>query len=311
VAWEVRHGRRVYVRSTRSGDKVRHENFGTGPAAEAAAALDERRRREREANRDAREKRRQEWDETSAPLRKLADGTDLLLAAKLLELGYHRHSRGRWRARRQPLMATADSTNAPPPPPTAAPDVLQVLGELKARAEAGDTTAVEQIGRVLDAHPDLWRRYGDLARDLRSAWLRLAAGGELLKVACVRKYVAEMERELTGPAASRLEKLLAERVIACWLQLQLGDAEAAVAAKGSNAGLRKDAVARQALAERMFEKASKALATHQALVKPRLSPIDLAQPVAETAPAARRSEFESSRRMVGVASASRQDFAVS
>ena len=78
MAWAVRHGRRVYVRSTRSGDKVRHENFGTGPAAEAAAALDERRRREREANRDAREKRRQEWDETSAPLRKLADGTDLV-----------------------------------------------------------------------------------------------------------------------------------------------------------------------------------------------------------------------------------------
>jgi hypothetical protein len=177
---------------------------------------------------------------------------------------------------------------------------MQILGELKARAEAGDATAVEQIGRVLDAHPDVWRRYGDLARDLRSAWLRLAAGGELLKIECVRKYVAEMERELTGPAASRLEKLLGERVIACWLQLQLGDAEAAAAANGHNAGLRKDAVDRQALAARMFEKASKALATHQALVKPRLSPIDLVQQVEEKAPAGRHSAFEPRRGMAGV-----------
>lgn len=300
MGWELRDGRRrVYVRSTRTGSRVRHEYFPAGAAAEAAAALDERRRRERAAQRDAREKCRRAWHQTAGPLSDLAAGTDLLLAARLLQLGYHRHDRGRWRARREPLMTTGNPTNTTPPP-TAAPDVMEVLGELKARAEAGDATAVEQIGRVLDAHPDVWRRYGDLGRQIRSAWLRLAAGGEPVRIECTRKYVAEMEAELVGPNDGRLAKLLADRVVACWLQVQIADAEAAATASGSNAGLRKDAVARQALAERNLERAAKALATHQALVKPRLSPIDLARPVAETAPAGRHSEAESRRGMVGV-----------
>jgi hypothetical protein len=299
VGWVLRHGHKVYIRSTRSGGRVRHQYFPAGAGAEAAAALDERRRRERDAQRDAREKRRREWDETNGPLGELAVGTDLLLAAKLLGLGYHRHDRGRWRARRRPLMKTANSTNAAPPP-TAAPDVMQVLGDLEARAEAGDATAVEQISKVLDSHPEIWRRYGDLGRRIRSAWLRLAAGGEPVRIECTRKYVAEMEGELVGPNDGRLAKLLADRVVACWLQLQIADGETVAEANGSNAGLRKDAVARRALAERMFEKATKALATHQALVKPRLSPIDLVRPVDEKSPAARRSEFESSRRMAGV-----------
>jgi hypothetical protein len=289
----------VYVRSTRSGDKVRHQNFGTGLAAEAAAALDELRRADRDAQRAVRANCRQKWDETAAPLRELAVGTDLLLTMTLLGLGYHRHDRGRWRRRRQPLMATSNSTNTPPPP-TAGADVIKVLSELKARAEAGDAAAAGEIGRVLDAHPELWRRYGDLARDIRSAWLRLAAGGELLKVECVRKHVAEMERELTGPGAGRLEKLLADRVVACWLQLHLADAEAASAAERGNVGLRKDAVARRALAERMFQSATKALSLHQNLTRPRPSPTDLLRPVDEKAPASSRSTFESRRSMDGV-----------
>src|SRR5438876_5148156 len=115
MGWELRHGHEVYVRSTRSGGNVRHEYFRAGPAAEAAAALDERRRRERDAQRNAREKRRREWGKANEPLGELAIGTDLLLAARLLELGYHRHDRGPWRARRQPLMKTANSTNTTPP----------------------------------------------------------------------------------------------------------------------------------------------------------------------------------------------------
>ena len=33
-----------------------------------------------------------------------------------------------------------------------------------------------------------------------------------------------MRKELAGPEASPLEKLLAERIVACWLQLQYADA---------------------------------------------------------------------------------------
>jgi len=69
----------------------------------------------------------------------------------------------------------------------------------------------------------------------------------------------------------------------------LADAEAVATANGRNAGLRKDALVRRSLAERMFERSMRTLATHQALVKPRPSPADLLRPVAETAPAGRKS----------------------
>jgi hypothetical protein len=59
-------------------------------------------------------------------------------------------------------------------------------------------------------------------------------------------------------------------------------------------------MARRALAERMFQSATKALSLQQNLTRPRPSPTDLLKPVREQAPSGRRSTFESRSSMAGV-----------
>src|SRR5690349_14542117 len=83
VGWERRRSRMVFVRSIRVGRRVRHVYCGCGPRAEAAAAADARRRAVREAAADARRRLRGEWAEATAHLRRLAAGTDRLLAAAM------------------------------------------------------------------------------------------------------------------------------------------------------------------------------------------------------------------------------------
>ena len=48
MAWEVRDGRRYYYRGTRREGRTVKQYIGRGPAAELAARLDARARRERE-----------------------------------------------------------------------------------------------------------------------------------------------------------------------------------------------------------------------------------------------------------------------
>jgi hypothetical protein len=44
MGWEIRHGKRVYIRKVREGSRVRSIYFGFGERAEAAAREDEERR---------------------------------------------------------------------------------------------------------------------------------------------------------------------------------------------------------------------------------------------------------------------------
>src|SRR3954453_6035288 len=54
------------------------------------------------------------------------------------------------------------------------------IGQLLARAQAGDASALPQLREWLDRRPDVWRRLGDLAAHARQGLLALAAGGALV-----------------------------------------------------------------------------------------------------------------------------------
>lgn len=102
MSWECPRGKgRYYTRSRRVGGRIVREYFGTGPAAERAAAQDAERRAERLAL--AAEKRIQEdrSREAAALLDAYCQLTDQLLAAALTEAGYHQHDRGAWRRARK------------------------------------------------------------------------------------------------------------------------------------------------------------------------------------------------------------------
>ncbi len=77
-------------------------------------------------------------------------------------------------------------TEAVPPTENPASAALQELAALAAAANLGDTNALKDLRRALDAHPEVWREAGDLSAHVEQTWLRLAAGGNALAEESIR-----------------------------------------------------------------------------------------------------------------------------
>jgi hypothetical protein len=102
MGWETRGRCRYYTRSRKVAGRVTREYYGTAdsPEAQLAAALDEQRKRDRQATREAAEAVRTRWDCVAVPLEGLHILVDELIKAALLGAGYRQHERGPWRKRR-------------------------------------------------------------------------------------------------------------------------------------------------------------------------------------------------------------------
>jgi hypothetical protein len=166
-------------------------------------------------------------------------------------------------------------------PPTKEDEIRERLQRLVERAEQGDEAALPELRVALDANGWVWERYGDLGRQAQAAWLELISGKNLLLKEATSRKAAQLRRELAGPQPSPLELLLAERVVATWLQVNYADA-AYAQLKGTNPAQHTAALRRQNSAQQRYLQAVRALATVRRLLRPGLSPVDLAmRPVAE------------------------------
>jgi hypothetical protein len=94
------------------------------------------------------------------------------------------------------------------------------------RARGGDLGAQPAFRQTLDAHPQIWQAYGDLAAHAQRSWVELIGGSDLALKASLDRKLAAMKAELGGPDPSPLEALLVERIVACWLQAYHADAAA-------------------------------------------------------------------------------------
>jgi len=96
MAWETRNGGgRYYTRSKRVGGRVVREYIGTGPTAELAAEADAARRAQREQERRAWNRTKEEIEASEDALEQLREAVCGLLA----DAGFYRHHRGEWRRR--------------------------------------------------------------------------------------------------------------------------------------------------------------------------------------------------------------------
>jgi hypothetical protein len=162
--------------------------------------------------------------------------------------------------------------------------VLEGLQQLVRRAENGDQTVLPELRQVLEQHPELWQRYGDLARQAQAAWLQLIAGPNLLLREAVERKAEELGAELAGHEPSPLERLLVERIVACWVQTQYADA-AYAQFQGPSPAQHTAALKRQAGAQHRYLYAIRTLATVRKLLRRAPSPVDLAlRPMAENRP---------------------------
>jgi hypothetical protein len=176
------------------------------------------------------------------------------------------------------------TTTAPPKQE----EILERLQRLVQRAEQGDESVLGELRAALDVNPWVWERYGDLAQQSQGAWLQLVAGNNLLLLESARRKAEQLRGELAGPAPSPLERLLIERIVATWLQVHYSDASYAQL-KGTNPAQHTAALQRQNSAQQRYLQAVKALATVRKLLRPGLSPVDLAMRPVPERPAGRLS----------------------
>jgi hypothetical protein len=121
------------------------------------------------------------------------------------------------------------TTQTAPIVPTDPKELEKVL----LRARNGDEKALPVVRAMLKDAAAVDRLGGDLARVAEQELISATTGAKNLafREALIRKLEL-LRAELAGPAPTPLERLLVERIGACWLQLHL--AEAMLAQQGHN-----------------------------------------------------------------------------
>lgn len=100
---------------------------------------------------------------------------------------------------------------------------VEKLRELNRKAHEGDEKAALEIRKVLDENPDLaWRFISGPGELAESALLdALTKEDDLATKELLKHQLESMRIEVAGENASALERLLTERVVATWLEVQL------------------------------------------------------------------------------------------
>src|SRR4051794_3772613 len=93
-----------------------------------------------------------------------------------------------------------------------AANLRQRLNELTSKANSGDTQALAELRRFLDAHPEIEEHVGDLARLAEASWIGLLAGKNTLVQESVKRQVAQMKDSLAGSRPTTIERLVIDLV---------------------------------------------------------------------------------------------------
>ncbi len=159
-----------------------------------------------------------------------------------------------------------------------APDAGEVR-RLLAAADKGDAKAMARLRELAKTtFPNLWDAFGDLAETAEHHLVKMAVGEAAFQAEAVKKKLETMRREIAGPNPSPLERLLVERIVLCWVQVQYQDARAGMMLQQPSYSISSlEHRTREAeRAERRYIQAIKALATVRRLALPTLQ-VNLAQ----------------------------------
>jgi hypothetical protein len=145
---------------------------------------------------------------------------EILATAGLVARGWYRHSQGPWqrRKRKSKMRSTEQSGGA------AGASGENGFVELVSRANRGDAEALAEVRAILDRNPGVWQEIADLAAHTQAALIRLIATGNQVLAESLPKKLEAMKAELQGESPTPLEKILVERIVAGWLQVEFAEA---------------------------------------------------------------------------------------
>ncbi len=165
----------------------------------------------------------------------------------------------------------------------------KILRPLLAKAQKGDRDAMAQLRDRLMDSDELWGIIASPARSLLAVQLEAFFGENLVLREATERHMKAMRMEMAGEGSTPLERILADRVAVCWLQVQAVDAFVAQLANTTLA-VAEYHQRRQDRAHRRFLSACKTLAVVRRLAIPALQ-VNIAEKqvniAAANAPAAR------------------------
>ncbi len=88
----------------------------------------------------------------------------------------------------------------------------------------GDSSASSELRELFDAKPTRWETVGNMALQAECSLVQVASGDNEVLEEAIYKKLNNMKKDLAGSAPTPLERLLVERVVACWLQVYYADA---------------------------------------------------------------------------------------
>ena len=91
------------------------------------------------------------------------------------------------------------------------------------RAQDGDEEALAKVKEIFKEAPGMARIFADIAGEAERSLIKRVTGGDPLVREALPLRLEAMRKEFAGPDPSALERLLAERIVACWLQVQYAE----------------------------------------------------------------------------------------
>ncbi len=97
------------------------------------------------------------------------------------------------------------------------------LDALLRKSQAGDGKALREMVDLYGDREEFWLQVGDYAGMVQKRILESQVGSNLLLREGIERRLQSMRLELAGPEPSPLERMLVERVVACWLQVHAAE----------------------------------------------------------------------------------------
>ncbi len=111
-------------------------------------------------------------------------------------------------------------TSQPAQSPQVAEDPLQAILQ---RASAGDRSVLPLLKKVLDENPRIWADCYKATALVEQGWLDRIAASNLLLGQSIRRQVEALKKDLGAESCSALQKILIDRIAACWLGVQFAE----------------------------------------------------------------------------------------
>ena len=110
-----------------------------------------------------------------------------------------------------------------PPDEVAIPEGAEELRNFLRRAQGGDESTLPALRKMLQDPAAVRMFGGDLAHQAEHFFIEAAAGDQLAFREALTRKLELLRAELAGPDPTPLERLLVERIVACWLQVYDAD----------------------------------------------------------------------------------------